>query len=705
MKLLAWQRWLTAALAVWVARIDSPARAADVSSGADELGAVLVVGERIEGPDVSETGAADYRLGAQQIAEAPRGSRTTITDVLAQMPGVAFDQNQQIHIRSTEGPQFQYQIDGLLVPLDINTNPPFVSMLNAAFISQLDLELGVLPARDGYATGGVVEIQSKEGCAAPGGEVSLEAGQRSTFAPSIEYAACDGPLSSYLSARATWSDTAFSSATPGPTPIHDSGRTPQALGFWSYSITPRTRVTLLLAATRSDNELPDAPGLLPRFRLAGVAQPPGSEQVDSRLDFRDTLAMAALRTGTDSGATFQVGLTGHWISQQFVPDATGELIYQGVASHALHADRDQSLQADLRLPLGAHTLGAGLYVADYFVRNVTDSQVFPADAQGAQLSDTPVVRDSRSEASNILASLYVDDRWQFSPRASVNLGLRVDNLTGYTHATQLSPRLNLLWRPDAAAAWHLGVARYLQVPSLLGIAPGTPTLFAGTSAQAPPGVTLPVAEDDWEVDGGVVLQPTAALRVSMDAYYEWTRHYLDTGQFGVVPIFAPFNFEHGALWGTELALQYAAGRVRAYGNLTLGENWQRGVATGQFNFEPAALDYIQTHDILLDHQPKFGATAGLALTPALWTLSLDGRYSSGLATGFANTRTLPQTLQFDAGVERRWVLAGSADLALRLTVLDLLDRINLIRSADGIGIFQAAYAPRRTVLGTVSLRF
>jgi outer membrane cobalamin receptor len=115
----------------------------------------------------------------------PAGENTTITDVLAQMPGVAIDQNQQIHIRNTEGPQFQYQINGALVPLDINTNPPFISNFNSLFVSRMDLLTGVLPSRYSYATGGVVDIQPKAGnCDNPGGSFSLLAGQRSTIQPS-----------------------------------------------------------------------------------------------------------------------------------------------------------------------------------------------------------------------------------------------------------------------------------------------------------------------------------------------------------------------------------------------------------------------------------------------------------------------------------------------------------------------------------------
>jgi TonB dependent receptor/TonB-dependent Receptor Plug Domain len=691
-------------LAPWLAA--SAALAADAdSSDAGDLSTVVVEGERISGPLVSDTGAADYRVSPQDLNALPQGDQTPITDVLTQLPSVAADQNQQIHIRNTEGPQFQYQINGFLVPLDINTNPPFLSMLNAQFIQQLDLRVGVLPSRYGFATGGVVDVQSKEGCHAPGGDFSLEGGQRSTLSPSIEYAACDGPLSSYLSARQTWSNTAFSSATPGPTPIHDEGDTSQGLGFWSYSLSPQTRLTLLLAATRSDNELPNAPGLAPEFTLAGLAGVPGSAQIDSRLNFRDYLAMAAIHSVTDAGVELQLGYSAHFISQQFLPDRIGELIYQGVASQASHEDGDNTLQGDLRYQSGENTLGAGFYVGDYHVQNSVNSLVFPADAAGDQSSDVPVTRQTGSAATNIISSIYISDLWRLSPILSLDMGLRGDDMTGYTHADQLSPRFNLLIQPNAELAFHAGVARYLQVPSFLGIAPTTQAAFAGTTAQGPPGITLPLAERDTEVDAGVVLHPGPPWTLSLDNYYEWTNHYLDTGQFGVVPIFAPFNYDRGEVWGTELAVRYSSQGFSSYLSGTIGENWQKGVATGQFNFDPDELAYINTHSILLDHQPKFGGAAGLSYQRAAYAFSLDATYSSGLASGFADTQTLPHAFQLNAGAERTFDLGHGVPLSLRLTVLNVLDRVNEIRSAEGIGIFQAAYGPRRTLLGTLTVRF
>jgi hypothetical protein len=134
---------------------------------------------------VSTTGANKYTVTAQDIANLPRGENTTITDVLVQMPGVALDQNQQIHIRNTEGPQFQYEINNVMVPFDINTNPPFISMINPMFIRQMSLLDGILPSRYSFATGGVVNIQTKDGCEQPGGSASIYGGQRNTVQPSF----------------------------------------------------------------------------------------------------------------------------------------------------------------------------------------------------------------------------------------------------------------------------------------------------------------------------------------------------------------------------------------------------------------------------------------------------------------------------------------------------------------------------------------
>jgi len=679
--------------------------AAEAEAGSD-VTTVVIEATSTAGPAVSPTGANQYAASAEDIAAGPRGKTAPITDVLAQMPGVSIDQNQQIHIRSTEGPQFQYQINGVLIPLDINTNPPFLSMINPAFIKRLDLLDGVLPARYSYATGGVVNIETRDGCAEPsGGAASLRIGQRDTIEPSLEYAGCHGALASYVSALYSQSNSAFSSATPGPAPVHDFAKQGQVFGFFSWRLTPAETLSLLVSGAKSSNELPNVPGLAPQFDLAGVAVPPSSARIDSYLNFSDALTVLTLSGSLGTNASYQIAAAQHAISQRFEPDPVGELIYQGVASTASHEDHDLTLEGDLSVALASHTLGTGFYLGQYRVAANDSSLVFPADAAGNQLSDAPVTVVNNDHARNLVTGVYVSDLWRIAAPLTASLGLRWDSLSGFTSGHQLSPTLSLVYRPNGATTIHAGFARYFQVPSLLGISPTAQAAFAGTTAAGPPGIPTPLTEDDREWDLGVVRELAPGLTVSADAYYESTTRYLDTGQFGVVPIFAPFNYGTGHLWGAELASRYEREGLTAYANLTLGRNWQRGVVTGQFNFDTQELSYIDTHSIVIDHQPLAGASAGASWRSGRWAVAADGIYSSGLRSGFADLEQLPHVVQVDLSIERAWPTAGSTLTTQRLALLNVLDRVNLIRPAEGIGIFQSAYGPRRTLYYTLTLHF
>ena len=127
--------------------------------------------------------------------------------------------------------------------------------------------------------------------------------------------------------------------------------------------------------------------------------------------------------------------------------------------------------------------------------------------------------------------------------------------------------------------------------------------------------------------------------------------------------------------------------------------------TGQFNFPADELAYIASHDIVLDHQPLYGASAGVTWRLQAYSLSADAIYSSGLRSGFADLERLPQVAQVNASAERSFRIAGLGLLSNRISVLNLFDRLNLIRPANGIGIFQSAYGPRLTLFDTLTLRF
>jgi hypothetical protein len=668
------------------------------------LSQVVVQATRILSPQISPGVSNDYQLTSENIADLPAGDNTVLTDVLAQMPGVGIDQNQQVHIRNTEGSGFQYEINGALVPLDITTNPPFMAMFNPLFIKRLDLLDGILPAQYSYSMGGVISIATKNGCEQPGGSATVYAGQRDMFQPNFQYGGCDGAFSYYGSALYTRNNLAFSSATPGPTPIHDWTHQVQALGVLTYAVSSATNLSLIFSAAPSTNQLPNVPGLAAEFALANAPVMPSAD-INSYLNFKDYLAILSLSSAPSPQLSYQVSYTAHDIEELYLPDDVGELEYQGVATRASHKDLDNTLQGDVKYLAGAHTLAAGFYVGAYHVTADGSSLVFPADDSGAQISDVPLTVINDLHQMNILTGLYVDDLWTIDPELRLNSGVRWDTLSGISHGNQVSPTVNLSYVPMHGTTFHLGVARYFQVPSFEGISPEAPAAFANTTGAGPIGVTTPLPESDWEYDIGVVQALTTHMTVSEDNFYEKTRHYLDAGQFGAVPVFAPFNYQHGYIWGSEVALDYSVGHLSAYGNVTLGRNLETGVATGQFNFaDPAELAYIDSHYIVLDHQPITTLNAGAAYGWHRFELSVDGEYDTGLRTGFANQLQLPHVFQVNLGLQRTFEVAGHP-LSNQLTLLNIFDRVNLIRPSGGLGVFQSAYGPRFTIFDALTLYF
>jgi outer membrane receptor for ferrienterochelin and colicins len=170
-----------------------------------------------------------------------------------------------------------------------------------------------------------------------------------------------------------------------------------------------------------------------------------------------------------------------------------------------------------------------------------------------------------------------------------------------------------------------------------------------------------------------------------------------------VPIDAPFNYVRGYGGGTEESLTYNLETLALRLYLFVAREEDIGVASGQYNFPPDELSYIDRHYIVLDHTPLVGASGGLAYRWRDYQFTFDGLFSSGLRGGFANQTQLPKVWQFNLSAARDFVIPGFGKFTDRIVLLNLFDRTNLIRPANGIGVFQAAYGPRITVYNALTI--
>jgi len=145
---------------------------------------------------------------------------------------------------------------------------------------------------------------------------------------------------------------------------------------------------------------------------------------------------------------------------------------------------------------------------------------------------------------NLVYGIYLQDDWQITGKLSVNFGSRWDRVNGFTVNSQFSPTINFVYKPCLYMVLHAGFARNFQVPNFQNVSPGIFKLFAGTTgavSTSPSGNTTPFTETDYTWDTGFTYRFTPHVAFAQDNYFRIDRHYLDEGQFGFVPVDAPFN--------------------------------------------------------------------------------------------------------------------------------------------------------------------
>jgi outer membrane receptor protein involved in Fe transport len=684
-----------------------PATHCDFVLGAREALTLAVSASRLHPQNgLSASGTNKYTLSARDIENLPLGQSTPLNQVLLQMPGVALDQNQEIHIRG-EHMGIQYEMNGIMLPLDINNDPTFTQLLNASFVKSVSLIDGVLPAQYGYRTAGVIDIQTKEGCSGAQNEFTAAGGQRDTAQGSFQLGGCAGDFSYYTSGMFLQSNLGFSSAVPEPDPIHDAVTEGQGFAYLTYNLTPTTKLSLISGMTLSFNQFPNQPNQPPQYALDGInpANYPSSD-INSGLNQQDYYGVLALNGALDSKTDYQIAYAAHYNSETFYSDPISDLIYQGISSNVFTSELANTVQGDLTYRIGAgHSLRTGFYVGEYGVESDQRSLVLPINSMGI-VGASPILKSADLNRINLLYGIYLQDEWTITEKFSVNFGSRWDRVNGFTNNSQFSPTINFVYKPRSDTAVHVGFARSFQVPNFQNVSSGIYTLFRNTTGAidtSPNGNSSPFTETDYTWDGGFTHQFTPQLAFAQDNYFRIDRHYLDEGQFGFVPIDAPFNYVRGYGGGTENSLTYNANNFAARANIFVAREEDIGVASGQYNFPTNEGAYIDRHYFVLDHTPLVGASGGTAYRIGPYQFTFDGLFSSGLRGGFANQTQLPKVWQFNMSAARDFAIPGFGKITNRVTLLNIFDRTNLIRPAGGIGVFQAAYGPRITVYDAVTI--
>jgi len=569
----------------------------------------------------------------------------------------------------------------------------------------MSLITGALPAEYGLRTAGIIDITTKNGALQPGGSVSIYGGSHGTVQPSFSYAGSSGSFNYFVVGDYLRNRLGIESPDGSSNPIHDDTRQYHGFVYLEDVLDVDNRLAVTAGTSSGSFRIPNRSGVQPSagWNVNGQTAFP-SENLDENQ--REITQFAILSwQHSDGPLDTHTALVSRYSSLNFQPDALGDLLFNGVAQQAYKRNVAFGLQSDAAYKLNdAHTVRAGIYLQNDRSTSLTNSQVLPVDASGAQTSNTPVTIVDNSAKTERIESVYVQDEYRLLPQLTVNYGARFDNFNAFTSGKQLSPRLNVVWQALPRTTVHGGYSRYFSPPPFELVGSETVSKFAGTSnAPAVTQADSPKAERAHYVDLGVEQKITGALTAAIDSYYKWSKDLIDEGQFGAPIILTPFNYRDGRQFGIILSTNYAGRDLSAYANIAFQSDKGRGFESAQFNFAPEDLTYVATHYIDLDHEQRVTASAGASYLWRNTRFSSDLLFGSGLrasltlpdGTTIPNGTHLPYYTQVNAGVSHLFHLPGAGTLTTRFDVINVFDRQYQIRNGTGVGVGAPQFGPRR----------
>jgi len=647
-----------------------------------------------------KTGTSAYTVDQQTIDSLPEGEDTPLDKVMLQMPGVAEDSAASglLHIRG-EHANVQYRLNGILLPEGILG---LGDVLDSHIIQSATLLDGVLPAQYGWKTAGVMDIDTKTGFE-NGGNASVMVGSNGTLEESGSYAGSGDNFNYFLSASHLSSDLGIENTTGSANAIHDHTEQNKEFGYVDYIINPMQRLQISAGSALSYFQIPNNPGQTPQFPTINGIPAPNSAGLNERQFESNQFISAAWQGGVDG---FEMQLAPYIRNSEthFRPDLIGDLAYNGIASDVQYNDFVMGLQNDNSWRINSqHTLRAGFMVQNDNVQSNATSWTLldPADD-----TISPPIVDDHSKTGQ-LYGLYLQDEWKLTDKLTMNYGARFDDMEQYVSANQLSPRIGFVYKPTDTTTLHWGYARTFTPPPIELISSADIAGFSGTTGE--PLVTESSAvkpERANSYDIGATQKLGNHWVIGNDAYYKQVDDLLDEGQFGAALILTPFNYERGYIYGDETTVTYTGEKLKAYGNFAVSRAMGTNVISGQFNFAPDELAYIQNHYVHLDHDQTYTMSAGATYDVLNnTTVGLDAHGGSGLRDGFANTGHLPFYGTVDASIEQRLDLIPHDQTAIRFSVINLFDTPYELRNGSGIGVGAPQWGERRGFFVTVAQRF
>ncbi len=655
-------------------------------------------------------GATTYTLDSERIDSQSQGEFSSFDQTFYRFPGVAQDElDKRLHVRGEEA-NLQYRIDDMLLPDGLSG---FGQELSTKYLDSVSLITGILPAQYGNRTAGIVDIHTKSGQDTNGGTMSVYGGQYETAYPIMEYGGRSGPFSGY--GLLSYQHDSLGMANPNASfrPTHDDTDQYRSFGNFSYLIDDTSRLTFILSADAGSFQLPTTSGRIPQYQYGSITTFDSSKVNENQYEraFFEILGYQKTYGDIDMQLTQSV----RYSDVSFKPDAIADIIFNGIASDTDHQLVSNNLQLDVSDRINdQHTVRTGLALSVQQAQISTTDSVLPASFNGMQWVATPgdlpfPISDDYSKTAE-LYSAYIQDEWRLTPKLTVNYGLRADLWSAFITESQLSPRINFVYKPVKSTTLHAGYGRFFTPPPLESIQSGDVSKFVNTTNAVIPSLQStaadPVRSERYHYfDVGVLQDITHDLHVGVDGYYKIKKYTLDEGQFGPAMIFSPTNAEQGLVRGVELTGAYEKNGFTLWGNIARSQAMAEGLVSGQWQFSTEEVDYMQNHWYHLDHDQNWTGSAGGSYKWGSYKVYADTLYGSGLYSGFCNETELPSYMTVNVGMTCDLKLSPGNNIKFRFDIINVGDLNYEIRTGNGIGVFAPQYLPRRALYAGISKNF
>jgi outer membrane receptor protein involved in Fe transport len=647
-------------------------------------------------------GATSYAINREAIESSPQGDNTPVDKLVLQLPGVSYDSaasNPNFHVRN-EYANVQTRLNGVVLPEGVSGLGP---VIDTNFIGSLSLLTGTLPAQYGLRTAGVLDITSRT-FAAPEGNIGVYGGSHGTFTPSIDYGGSTGDTQYFVTARGNWNSLGIENPTSSYNAIHDHTEQGKFFGYVSTLLDDSTRFSVISGASYSAFQIPNNPNQTP---LGDYPASFNSANLNENEYDQFYYDIAVLQTKGRQLDT-QLAIFYRYANVHFVPDITGDLVFNDVAANVTRESNLYGTQFDAAYRLNAvHTLRAGFAVSAEQTNVTNTSTVLPVDPNTGAISPNPFTVTDANSLLGWNIGTYVQDEWKLTDKLTLNTGVRFDQLYQFVDANQVSPRVALVYKPFDGTTIHGGYARYFTPPMQAQATQSNLALFNNTTNQPEVPLNDPVRpERSNYFDIGVDQTVLPGLDVGVDTYYKQAKDLLDDGQFGQAVVLTQFNWAQAYSEGAEFKLKYQNGNFKAYANFSYNVTRAIDAVSNQYLLDMATYTYLLTHYHYTDDMQRMSGSAGASYRWDKTLFTANMIYGSGLRSGDFNTDHNQPYATVNLGVAREFQLSPEdKPFTVRFDAVNLFDKIYELRDGSGIGVFAPQYGARRGFFAGLSQKF